>query len=137
MDVLEFSKTEYKKTEIILFGPKDERLKVIAHLESMILKSTYQVRSLDEVLNLHLNFMNHIKVVTNLAYSHLKNIARIKGFLSQQDTEKLVHVFIFSRLDYCNGVFTGLSKKLDSCSLSRMLPPESSLIPRSFLCVKG
>ena len=31
--------------------------------------------------------------------------------MSRQDLEKLVRVFIFSRLDYCNGVFTQLSKK--------------------------
>ncbi len=42
------------------------------------------------------------------AYYHLKNISRIMGFMSQQDLEKLAHAFIFSRLDYCNSVFTGL-----------------------------
>ena len=31
--------------------------------------------------------------------------------MSLQDLEKLVHAFIFSSLDYSNGVFTGLSKK--------------------------
>ncbi len=30
--------------------------------------------------------------------------------MSQQDLEKIVHAFIFSRLDYCNGVFTSLPK---------------------------
>ena len=32
--------------------------------------------------------------------------------MSRQDLEKLIRAFIFSRLDYCNGVFTGLSKRL-------------------------
>ena len=30
--------------------------------------------------------------------------------MSAQDLEKLIRAFIFSRLDYCNGVFTGLLK---------------------------
>ena len=30
--------------------------------------------------------------------------------MSQQDLERLVHVFIFSWLNYCTTVFTGLSK---------------------------
>uniref|UniRef100_A0A3B5LB03 C-type lectin domain-containing protein n=1 Tax=Xiphophorus couchianus TaxID=32473 RepID=A0A3B5LB03_9TELE len=31
--------------------------------------------------------------------------------MSQPDLEKLIHAFIFSRIDYCNSVFTGLSNK--------------------------
>ncbi len=45
------------------------------------------------------------------AYYHLKNIARIRCFFSSQDLEKLVHAFITSRVDYCNGLLTGLPKK--------------------------
>ena len=58
-----------------------------------------------------LNFNSHIKTIIKSAYYHLKNISRIKGLMSQQDLEKLVHAFVFSRLDYCNSVFTGLPKK--------------------------
>lgn len=57
------------------------------------------------------NFNSHIKTITRSAYYHLKNIARIKGCLSKEDTDKFVHAYIFSRLDYCNGIFTGLNKK--------------------------
>ncbi len=45
------------------------------------------------------------------AYYHLKNIARIRCFVSSQDLEKLVYAFITSRVDYCNGLLTGLPKK--------------------------
>ena len=31
--------------------------------------------------------------------------------MSKQDLEKLVHAFVFSKLDYCNSIFTGLTKK--------------------------
>ncbi len=43
-------------------------------------------------------------VVTKSAYYHLKNIARIRCFVSSRDLEKLVHGFITSRVDYCNGL---------------------------------
>lgn len=36
---------------------------------------------------------------------------RITEQMSQQDLDKLIHAFIFSRIDYCNRVFTGLPKK--------------------------
>jgi len=44
------------------------------------------------------------------AYYHLKNIARIRCFVSSQDLEKRVHAFT-SRVDYCNGLLIGLPKK--------------------------
>ncbi len=50
-------------------------------------------------------------LVVMSAYYHLKNIARIRCFVSSQDLEKLVHAFITSRVDYCNGLLTGLPKK--------------------------
>ncbi|XP_068573506.1 uncharacterized protein, partial [Cebidichthys violaceus] len=68
-------------------------------------------RNLGVVMDSDLNLNSHIKTITKSAYYHLKNISRIRGLMSQQHLEKLVHAFIFSRLDYCNGVFTGLCKK--------------------------
>ncbi len=63
------------------------------------------------ILDTDLSFSSHVKAVTKSAYYHLKNIARIRCFVSSQDLEKLVHAFITSRVDYCNDLLTGLPKK--------------------------
>ncbi len=63
------------------------------------------------ILETDLSFSSHVKAVTKSAYYHLKNIARIRCFVSSQDLEKHVHAFITSRVDYCNGLLTGLPKK--------------------------
>ena len=46
-----------------------------------------------------------------MSFYHLRNIAKVRLFLSQADTEKLIHCFISSRLDYCNALLSGLPKK--------------------------
>ncbi len=56
------------------------------------------------ILETDLSFSIHVKAVTKSAYYHLKNIARIRCFVSSQDLEKLVHAFISSREDYCKGL---------------------------------
>lgn len=58
-----------------------------------------------------LNFHSHIKSITSSAFYHLKNISKVKGIMSKPDLERLIHAFISSRLDYCNGLLTGLSKR--------------------------
>ena len=98
------------KTEIIVFGSKEERLKLSAQLQSVMLETTDQAGNLGVIMDSHLNFSSHTKTITKSAYYHLKNISRIRGLMSRQDLEKLVWAFIFSGLDYCNSVFTGLSK---------------------------
>ncbi len=93
-----------EKTEVIAFGNKDEVLKVNAYLDSRGQTTKNQVRNLGVILETDLSFSSHVKAVTKSAYYHLKNIARIRCFVSSQDLEKLVHAFITSRVDYCNGL---------------------------------
>ena len=99
------------KTEIIVFGPQKQRESVSCHLQSLALKPTNQVRNLGVIMDSDLNFNSHIKSITSAAFYHLKNIAKIKGIVSKPDLERLIHAFVSSRLDYCNGLLTGLSKR--------------------------
>ena len=70
-----------------------------------------EVTSLGVILDSDLNFNSHINKVTKTAFFHLRNIAKVRPFINQNDAEKLIHVFISIRLDYCNVLFTGLPKK--------------------------
>ena len=47
-------------------------------------------------------------------FFHLRNIARLRGMLSKQNAERLVHAFISSRIDYCNSLFAGISNNVIS-----------------------
>ncbi len=82
-----------------------------AYLDSRGQTTTNQVKNLGVILETDLSFSSHVKAVTKSAYYHLKKIARIRCFVSSQGLEKLVHAFITSRVDYCNGLLTGLPKK--------------------------
>ncbi len=74
-------------------------------------KPTQCVKNLAMIFDSELNFIPHIKNITRKGFYHLKNIARVRPFLSQASTEVLMHAFISCRLDYCNALLAGLPKK--------------------------
>ncbi len=68
----------------------------------------YTVKNLSVILDSNLSFENHISHVTKKkAFFHLRNIAKLRNMLTVSDAEKLVHVFMTSRLDYCNALLSG------------------------------
>ena len=56
----------------------------------------------------NLSMTDHINKACNAAFYHLRNLRRIKKYLSRDSLITLVHAFITSRLDYCNGLLFGL-----------------------------
>ncbi len=82
-----------------------------AYLDSRCQTTKNLRKNCGVILEIDLSFSSHVKAVTKSAYYHLKNIARSRSLISSQDLEKRVHVFITSRVDYCNGLLTGLPKK--------------------------
>ncbi len=47
-----------------------------------------------------------------LHYFHLKNISKLRPMVSMSNAETLIHVFMTSRLDYCNALLGGCSARL-------------------------
>ena len=63
-----------------------------------------------------LSMASHITKLCASSFYYIYNIRQIRKYLSRKSTEILVHAFITSRLDYCNG----LSYELPDCLLNKL-----------------
>lgn len=110
-------KLNNKKTELLVVAPPSLAKKVgdlFLVVDGDTIRPSPEVRNLGVILDPILSLQAHIKTTTKSAFFHLKNISRLRPSLSDSVTETLIHAFITSRLDYCNGVLYGLpSKTLD------------------------
>ena len=67
-----------------------------------------KVRSLAVTLISALSMKQQISTVCRACYFHIRQISKIRKFLSQESVAKLVSCFVLSRLDYCNSLFADL-----------------------------
>ena len=56
-----------------------------------------------------INFEKQVASICKSSFYHIRNIARIRRFLSEESTKALVHAFVTCRLDNCNSL-CGLPK---------------------------
>ena len=68
------------------------------------------VRNLDPWFDSHLSMSTHVTNLCNSAFYHLQNSRCIRKYLSRDSLLALIHAFITSRLDFCNGLLYGLPK---------------------------
>ena len=66
------------------------------------------VRNLGIVFDSHMKMDSHVRSAVRSSYLALRNIGRIRSFLDEENTAKLVHAFISSRIDYCNSLLYGI-----------------------------
>ena len=98
------------KTEVIHFSSRFSRLAPIPSIMfgPHAIESVSEVRNLGVILDRHLNMSSNVNSICRSASLALRNIARVRKYLSQHNTERLVHAFISSKLDYCNSLLYGL-----------------------------
>ena len=103
------------KTECIVIGSYQQLGKI--NLTS-ILVGEHRITVLDDIRNLgayfdkNLSMKTHVDAKYTAAFHQLYSLRRIRKYLSHQATESLIHAFIFSHIDYCNGLLNGVSKHL-------------------------
>ena len=59
-------------------------------------------------LDNHLTLTQHIRNTCRSASWGISKIGRIRKYLDKSSTERLVHAFVTSQLDYCNSLLAGL-----------------------------
>jgi hypothetical protein len=74
--------------------------------------STSSVRNLGAIFDSRLTIEKFINKKISTAIYYLRNIARIRRFLSPSATKLLVHAYVISRLDYSNSLLLGTSNAL-------------------------
>ena len=62
------------------------------------------VRNLGVQFDSIFSFEEHIKNICKSSFYHLRNIAKIRKYLSQDTCKILVHAFISSKLAHCNSL---------------------------------
>ena len=69
-------------------------------------------RNLGVIIDQCLDLTDHVEKICVSCHYHLRNIANIRRYLSEETSEILVHAFISSKLDNCNSLLYGLPKHL-------------------------
>ena len=103
-----FLKLNPNKTEIIFLCPPQLNDVPQLHgvfIDNQCIRFSNRVKFLGVHFDQNLNSEHHISEISSICHYHLNNIAKIKRFLSQSNTLKLMHAFIKSKLNNCISVF--------------------------------
>ena len=95
------------KTEFLVIGTSKQPsevpvLKSSIRVGDVDVIPSYLARNLGSWFHTHVDMATHITKTCSSTFFYLFSIQHIWKYLTSECTEKLIHVFIMSRLDYCN-----------------------------------
>ena len=103
------------KTEFIVFGAKDSHKWLSGSFPVNILVNCLSpadvVRNLGVLFDAKFCFTNHVNSVIKSCFISLRDLHRIRRFLSVDTSVVIANALVSSRLDYCNSLFRSLSSR--------------------------
>ena len=117
-----FLKINPNKTELILFCPptvKNTPLIQGTFIGNKCVRFSKTVKLLGVHLDSSLNLDHHVDNLVSECFYHLKNISKIRRYMTNNDAEKLIHAFVSSKIDYCNALLYGI-RCADAAKLQRV-----------------
>lgn len=109
-------KINAKKSFCIFIGSK-HTLKQVHHTDPLLInnqpiKRVRNVKNLGVYFDEHFTWEYHIKEVIKGAFFKLKQFYRLKNFLTSETKQRLVEVYVLSKLNYCNTITQGITQEL-------------------------
>lgn len=108
------NKLKLNKTELLTiasqFGPKPQ-LSSLNVCGDQISPSV-SVRNVGVVFDSHMKFERQVSSICKVSFFHIRNLSRIRKYLSVENTKLLVHAFVTCRLDNGNALLYRLPKYL-------------------------
>ena len=102
-----------EKTEFIVFGSKAQCQKISSHFPVSILGSLLHpvdsVRNLGVWFDADFSFSEHIKRTCKACFHQMRDLRRIRKYLTSEVAVLAANALVSSHLDYCNSLFRGLS----------------------------
>ena len=99
------------KTKILVVAPPGVKERILVGgviLDNCCIRFVDSAKNLGVMLDSILSFETQINKVVKSSFNTIRNLSRIKMYLSQQQLQILVSSLIFSLLDYCNSLYYGL-----------------------------
>ena len=100
------------KTEFMILGTPQQLAKVSIEaikVGDSIIKPVESLKNLGVTFDHHLKMSTHVNQICKKGHFQLRKIRQIRSYLDKAATEKLVHAFVTSNLDYCNSLLYGTS----------------------------
>ena len=126
-------KLNQDKTELMVFAPK-HRVKDISDVTisfgGSIIHDAPFVKNLGAYFDRTLCMEKQCNAVTRSCYFNIRNIGRIRPYISEDACKTLVNSLVTSRLDYSNALLYGVNKQLTN-KLQRAQNAAARLITRT------
>ena len=106
-------KLNEEKTEVMIVGSKRQRAKIeegSMDVNGCEIEFVDSVKNLGVFLDSDMTMERQVSSLRAKLLFELKKISNIRMYISKESCKKLVSSLVFSKLDYCNSLLSGVSK---------------------------
>ena len=107
------------KTKILIVAPPAVKSQIIISgviLDNSCIRFVDSAKNLGVIIDSVLNFEEQISKVVKACFSTIRQLSKVKIYLTQQHLQILVSSKIFSQLDYCNSLYY----ELPVCTINKL-----------------